>query len=122
MAGGATLAIVNVLLNADATWTNMLHRIMIIAIVVNVSTIILEMVTTHPTKDAKRTVNSILHGRYRKMFWLGVVLLGNIIPVVLIAFGKGDIWISALTGLFVLIGIYFTEHIWVEAPQRVPLS
>ena len=30
--------------------------------------------------------------------------------------------IVALAGIATLIGIYFTEHIWVEAPQRIPLS
>jgi len=27
-----------------------------------------------------------------------------------------------LAGVLVLIGVYVTDHIWVHAPQRIPLS
>ncbi len=30
--------------------------------------------------------------------------------------------INVVASVLVLIGIYITEHIWVEAPQRIPLA
>jgi len=27
-----------------------------------------------------------------------------------------------LAAIFVLVGIYITEKIWIEAPQRIPLT
>ncbi|MBK9043913.1 MAG: hypothetical protein IPN97_12185 [Saprospiraceae bacterium] len=44
-------------------------------------------------------------------------LVGNIVPFVLL-FTDMNALIPALA---VLAGIYFTEKIWVEAPQRIPL-
>ncbi|MEL6926209.1 MAG: hypothetical protein AAFO94_19360 [Bacteroidota bacterium] len=36
--------------------------------------------------------------------------------------GGAEAMILAIAGAIVLIGIYLTEDIWVEAPQRIPLS
>ena len=77
---------------------------------------------THPTNDAKRTVDMIVRGRYKNKFWMGVLLLGNIIPMLILFFGGGSTMMLAAAGAAVLIGIWFTEDIWVEAPQRIPLS
>jgi hypothetical protein len=89
---------------------------------VNLFTILIEMTTTHPTQDAKTTVSMILHGRYRNLFWIGAIMIGNVLPVVLLMMAVENPIMLALAGIFVLIGIYITEHIWVEAPQRIPLS
>jgi hypothetical protein len=72
--------------------------------------------------DAKRTVSMITKGRYSGLFYGGVILLGNVLPVILLAVSNGNPVMMALAGLAVLVGIYFTEHIWVEAPQRIPLT
>ena len=93
---------------------------MIISILFNLVVMSVEMITTHPTLDAKRTVDLILKGPYRNRFWFGVILIGNLIPLLL----AGWLGASALAiaSILVLIGIYITEQIWVEAPQRIPLS
>jgi hypothetical protein len=31
-------------------------------------------------------------------------------------------WSLASAGVLILLGIYITEKIWVEAPQRIPLA
>gem|GEM_PF-5703704 len=90
--------------------------------IVNIFTIVIELTTTHPTKDAKLTVDMITQGRYRPAFWIGVVLVGNLIPVIIILLGTGQLAYSGIASLLVLLGIYLTEHIWVEAPQRISLS
>jgi len=43
------------------------------------------------------------------------------LPLILIQFVPGAISM-AVTGFLVLFGIYVTEKIWVEAPQRIPLA
>jgi len=82
----------------------------------------IELTTTHPTVDAERVSNMITKGQYSKLFYGGVILLGNIIPVVLLMISVGNPILMAAAGALVLLGIYFTEHIWVEAPQRIPLT
>jgi len=80
--------------------------------------LVVELSVTHPTADAKATVDMIIKGRYKNRFWIGVVFFGNILPIAMVAFGAP----VAVTGLVALIGIILQEKIWVEAPQRIPLS
>jgi formate-dependent nitrite reductase membrane component NrfD len=82
---------------------------------------ITELTITHPTTAAKSVVEMITKGRYKNIFWIGTVLIGNIIPLALVFFNPSAITI-AIAGALVLVGIYATEKIWVEAPQRVPLA
>jgi Fe-S-cluster-containing dehydrogenase component/formate-dependent nitrite reductase membrane component NrfD len=122
MAGAAALMIVALFTDVAADWTMYLKNVLFGAIGFNVLVILFELTTTHPTVDAKRTVHMITKGRYARMFYLGSLLVGNILPVVLLAFSAGNPIMMAAAGIAVLVGIYFTEHIWVEAPQRIPLT
>jgi hypothetical protein len=63
----------------------------------------------------------ILKGRYKNMFWVGAIIIGNLIPLALLVFGGGNAAIYAAIGVLSLIGLYITNHIWVEAPQRISL-
>ena len=122
MAGTAAFALINLFVESSTDWTSFLKYVLFASIGLNLFTILIEMMTTHPTQDAKRTVEMILQGRYRNLFWFGAIGFGNILPVVLLVAASGNPVLLALAGVFVLIGIYITEHIWVEAPQRIPLS
>ena len=64
----------------------------------------------------------ILKGRYSTLFYAGVLLVGNLMPVLLLLTGEGSTTMLGAAGVCVLTGIYFTEKIWVEAPQRIPLT
>ncbi len=62
----------------------------------------------------------ISNGRYKKYFWIGALTLGNIIPFCLIFSGLPVL--GSVAGLLCIIGIFITQHLWVEAPQRIPLA
>ncbi|GJM36456.1 MAG: 4Fe-4S ferredoxin [Saprospiraceae bacterium] len=122
MAGAATFAILGLVVKSDANWVDLLSNILLIGMGVNLFTMLIELTITHPTQDAKITVDMITKGRYRNNFWGGVIFLGNVLPMLLIlGAGQSDL-LLAMAGVLVLGGIYMTEHIWVEAPQRIPLS
>ena len=122
MAGAALFSILNLIWAQGQAWSGYLSLVLIFSLLLNLVTITFELTMSHPTADAQSVVQMILKGRYSKSFWLGVVILGNLIPLaLLITSGENDI-LLALASIAVLIGIYFTEHIWVEAPQRLPLS
>jgi Fe-S-cluster-containing dehydrogenase component/formate-dependent nitrite reductase membrane component NrfD len=121
MAGAAALALVALITNDSLGWTDFLATVMAVGIGVNLLTMLVELTMTHPTVAAHEVVLMITKGRYATTFYLGAVLLGNIIPLVLLLMGGSQMMI-ALSGLMVLAGIYFTEKIWVEAPQRISLS
>lgn len=121
MAGAAALALVALLTSDSLGWTDFLATVMAVGIGVNLLTMVVELTMTHPTVAAHEVVMMITKGRYARTFYLGAVLLGNIIPLVLLLMGASQMMI-ALAGIMVLAGIYFTEKIWVEAPQRISLS
>ncbi len=120
MAGVAVFALV-LLLSGYENWMIILKNIMITAILINLSILLIELTITHPTTAAKAVVKMITKGEYKAFFWIGVILLGNIIPLILLLTIPNKITI-VLIAILVLIGIYDTEKIWVEAPQRVPLA
>lgn len=121
MAGAAAFAILALFMETSGAWEDYLTKLIYATIGFNLLTLVLELTTTHPTEDAKRTVNMITSGRYARLFYIGVVLIGNILPIGLLLLGGGTTYLAVAGGL-ILIGIYCTEHIWVEAPQRIPLT
>ncbi len=80
-----------------------------------------ELSITHPTNAAKKVADMIMKGRYRTRFWLGAVLFGNVLPIVLLAIPGMEMLLPA-AAVIALIGIYISETIWVEAPQRIQLT
>ena len=120
MAGTAIFMLAGLIFGSE-DWMSILKNTMIIALVVNLFTLITELTITHPTTSAKSVVKMITKGRYSNLFWLVTVLIGNIIPLGILLFGGFEMSI-VLSGVCVLIGIIITEKIWVEAPQRIPLA
>ena len=120
LAGAAVFAILAVVLQPEG-WMEILGTVISISLIVNLLTLVSELTITHPTKAAKKVVHMILKEQYKVLFWLGTVVIGNILPLVLIQFFPGTIGLAA-AGALIIVGIYLTEKIWVEAPQRIPLA
>jgi formate-dependent nitrite reductase membrane component NrfD len=120
MAGAASLIIIAGFTNADETWVDFLKNVLVISLGINLITLVVELFSKHPTVDAASVVGMIIKGRYSKLFWFGVAVAGNLIPLLLLIFGGTVAF--AIGAVLSLTGIYFTEKIWVEAPQRVPLA
>jgi len=102
-------------------WEALLEITLIAMLVINLFTMLIELTITHPTRAAHTVVEMITKGRYKNLFWIGVVLIGNVLPLVLLLFSSG-VTTLAIASVLVFIGIYATEKIWIEAPQRIPLA
>lgn len=122
MAGAAFFLIILFFSDSIKDWQPFLAKTLLISIGINTFVIAIELMTTHPTKEAKMVVTMITSGRYKRLFWYGAILIGNIIPFLLISYGNTHIHMEVIASVCVLFGIYLTEHIWVEAPQQIPLS
>lgn len=120
MAGAATLLLVGQVTSAGADWESFLRLVLGVSIGVNLVTMVIELTTTHPTVDAHQVVKMITRGRYATLFYAGVVLLGNLIPLALLFLGAST-GMALAAAVLSLVGIYLTEKIWVEAPQRISL-
>ena len=118
MAGAAALAVGGFFMETSAAYDSFLAYVLLGTLMVNLIVMLFELTITHPTTDAKATVKMIVKGRYKTRFWLGVVVFGNILPLALIVAGLS----LPVAAVIALIGILLTETIWVEAPQRIPLS
>jgi formate-dependent nitrite reductase membrane component NrfD len=79
-----------------------------------------ELLTAHPTQDSKNTVRMIVSGPFKMPFWVGSILGGNVVPLLIMGFAGTEL--LPLAGTMVLFGVLITEHIWVKAPQLIPLS
>ena len=121
MAGAAAFSIIALFTPAATDWLDYLKYILITGIIINLLTVLVELTMTHPTKEAKIVVEMITKGRYRGAFWGGAIFFGNLVPLAILFIPGLATPVLALAGLIVLIGIYLTEKIWVEAPQRVQL-
>ena len=120
MAGTAVYLIANLFIADSMDWDNFLSKVLIISILANLFVLLIELTITHPTEDAKMTVKMILQGRYKRQFSMGSILVGNILPFALIM--SANPILVALAGVMVLVGIYYTDKIWIEAPQRISLT
>ena len=118
MAGAAALAIGAYFIGSTQGWDTYLGYLVAGTIAINLVVMVFELTITHPTEDASKTVDMILKGRYKMKFWIGVVLIGNFLPLGLIVAGVS----LPIASLIALVGIVLTESIWVEAPQRIPLT
>lgn len=81
-------------------------------------TTIAEYLPRHQTQNAERTAKLIVRGAFAGWFWVGVIVIGMVVPgMVLMA--SGPTWAAAIA---LLLGIIAKNHVLVQAPQRVPLS
>lgn len=120
-AGAAVFAIFLPVLDGDAGWAPYLRTVLYISIAFNLIILAAELLSVHATQDAKLTAHAILSGRFSRLFWVGTFVVGNVLPLLLLLWFGGTVALT-LAGVLVLVGMYITEHIWVHAPQLIPLS
>lgn len=120
MAGLAVMLLLTFVIEVNAGVRMFLNGATIAVVVFHLITLAIELTTTHSTDDAHRTVKSIVKGEFSTKFWFGMMLAGNVVPV--LALLTGEPVFFALAGALILIGLWFAEDIWVKAPQRIALS
>ena len=120
LAGAAVFTLAFLFSAPGEAWTDFVRNTLIVTIMLNLLVIASEMLTPHPTADARKAVQAIVKGRYSGYFWILGIVLGNLAPLFL-AWVGGETMLAA-AGVGVLIGLYATEYVWVRAPQDIPLS
>ncbi len=120
IAGAAIFSLLAPFMSGGEAWNEYLRMVLLGGIAFNLIVIALELMTPHPTEDARATVKMIVSGRFRNHLWLGVLFAGNVLPFIMLWLGGSSL--MPIVGLLVLVGIYITEHVWVRAPQMIPLS
>jgi Fe-S-cluster-containing dehydrogenase component/formate-dependent nitrite reductase membrane component NrfD len=120
MAGFAVFLIASLYISVNVGFMLVLTFLSVVTLVVHLVSLAIELTTTHSTDDAHAVAKMITSGEFSRAFWLGMVLIGNILPMFLLSTGSSAGF--ALAGILILVGLYIGERIWVKAPQLVPLS
>ena len=120
MAGFAVFLIASPILDVNIGFKMVLNFLTIATLIFHLITLAIELTTTHTTEDAHKTVKMITGGEFSRKFWLGMIFVGNTLPLFLLLVGQPLAFVTA--GILILIGLWFAEDIWVKAPQRIPLS
>ncbi|HEY8563439.1 MAG TPA: NrfD/PsrC family molybdoenzyme membrane anchor subunit [Pyrinomonadaceae bacterium] len=131
MAGFAVFLIASPILDVNFGFRMVVNFLAVAALVFHLISLAIELTTTHTTDDAQRTVKMITRGEFSKPFWFGMILAGNVAPLLLLLANNTEAlriyfaeqsWSAVVAGILILIGLWFAEDIWVKAPQRIPLS
>ncbi len=125
--GSAALLLAALITGASAPTLSALAWTLAIAASAHLGILTLEhFLAPSPTLHHELAVRAIRSGPYSKLFWIGALGLGGVLPILLIASGAGTVGVSlailAPAALVALIGGFAWEYIWVEAGQAVPNS
>jgi hypothetical protein len=91
-----------------------------LAIVAHLALVAFEFVTPHVTRDTATALGLMLRGPLRVPFW-SALLLGNALPLLLLALTSNGLLVLPACVLVVLFALV-SEHVWLRAPQLIPLS
>ncbi|HEV2381804.1 MAG TPA: NrfD/PsrC family molybdoenzyme membrane anchor subunit [Terriglobia bacterium] len=124
----ATLSGAGVLALLPTAWggSGDAHRLAAIAflvlLILNFSVVLSEIVIPHGTTHARYAVRLITRGPYRALFWIGAVLLGSVLPLLLLTIGSANAIVLDVAVLLALGGLFAFEWCFVMAGQGVPNS
>ncbi|MGI9515403.1 MAG: 4Fe-4S dicluster domain-containing protein, partial [Pirellulaceae bacterium] len=104
----------------ELSWRAFVVQTLVVSLFAKLAIDWFELAMTHTTADGKRVARMITRGEYARLYWPGVVIMGCLIPLTLLL--TTPWWTSPLAGLLALAGLYIAEHIWVRAPQQLPLG
>ncbi len=101
---------------------NWLAHTLVIALLAGLAMIFGDLLMSHGSEEVERPAVLLTRGELRKQFWIFVVVLGVIVPVVLILWPTLSLLPALFASALALFGLWMYEHLWIKAGQSVPLS
>lgn len=112
--GGATLLV------CAPTELSPLAGPLAIVVAIDALMILAELHGRHASEAASRARRLLTTGQRRNWLYGGSLFLGHLLPIILLTAGGSG---AALVGsLLAAVGVAIYEHLWVDAPQRLPLA
>ena len=121
-AGAATLTLIGSVLGVTLPLFSWLGHLLVISLCLSLAMIFGELLMKHGAEDAVRAGEILLRGPLKKSFWIFVVALGSVAPIILVLWPIGSLIPNIAAALLALFGLWMYEHLWVRAGQAVPLS
>jgi len=117
LGAGASWLLIDVVSNRDPYWSSLM---LASSVGFSLVALLAECCTVPPTDDARRTIHMILGKPMGGWFWGAGVVLGQVVPLALLATTSAPL--RAVAAILALIGMGVIEWLWVSVPQRIPLS
>ena len=118
-AGAAALLVAGWAPAADPRAMRPLAIVLVLSLVAQAVILFAELFGSHASVDVARAARLITRGPWSGRFWGGVIVIGILAPLVLVALGPGPATVGALLAL---AGLWVYEDLWVKAGQSIPLS
>ncbi len=116
--GGAFLGLLVWLWNTD--FLDFVSYILLVTAAIHLVLTLTEMLMPHSHPETVAVVDAIKTGSYSRLFW-GVAIFGGIlVPLVMLL--VLPVSLLPLSAILLLFGVFTSQHIWVRAPQQIPLS
>jgi len=117
MGGAAFMLILESFVGFDASVVALVQTTFFASVIVDLAMIVLgEFGMPHASEAAVRAAHIITKGRFKTLYWVGVIVIGHLVPIAYL--GSPD-WAPAAAAL---IGLYAFEYAFVTAPQEIPNS
>lgn len=122
--GAALLILVGLAFGAGGETIFACAKILAAALAVGLVMILIELALPAMSEDFHRAARLISRGELSARFWIAVVMLGTIVPLILLGLGLAarNPALSAVAAILGLAGLWIFENIWIKAGQAVPLS
>lgn len=121
IAGGASMALLSLITGIGAAEAGLLSLALAGAFMLHLVVMATELFGRHPSLAAEHAALAITRGSLKQDFWLGSVLVGNLLPLLAVLAGFGGP-VLAVASVLALAGVFYTEKVWVKAPQTISLS
>jgi Fe-S-cluster-containing dehydrogenase component/formate-dependent nitrite reductase membrane component NrfD len=118
MTGGAVVLLASLL--GDMGVQHTLLVALELAIAAHLVLVAFELLTPHGSADTATAMGLMVRGVLRVPFW-SALLLGNVLPLALLLGSSNGLAVLPACVLVLLFALV-TEHVWVRAPQLIPLS
>ncbi len=121
-AGAATLTLIGMVVGVSLPLFSLIGQLMVISVFASLAMIFGELFMKHGAEDAVRAGEMFLTGPFSKSFWIFVVGIGSVVPVVLVLWPIHSLMPNVIAAALVLFNLWMYEHLWIKAGQAVPLS
>ncbi|HXV84672.1 MAG TPA: NrfD/PsrC family molybdoenzyme membrane anchor subunit, partial [Candidatus Binatia bacterium] len=121
-AGAAVLLLVGTLIGISAPMFYWLGNLLVISLFAGLAMIFGEHFLKHGNEEVARGAHLLLKGALRRQFWICVVLLGAVAPIVLMLWPTPSLLPNIIACVLVLAGLWMYENLWIQAGQATPLS
>jgi Fe-S-cluster-containing dehydrogenase component/formate-dependent nitrite reductase membrane component NrfD len=124
VAGSASVLLAAVAMGAAPGIVHHASLILLASIIASLAMELLEMALPAVSQDVKLAHHALKSGHLSGRFWFFAVIAGAVLPIVfsVLALLSGSVVAAVLAAVLALIGVWWAEHLWVEAGQSVPLS